>query len=189
MIERATNGRQDWSRRGPGNAALGPKCAGIWRANAREQAADVRIACCAPSTNCGGTAIEEFVGDGFVELGPAIHQHILLVGDEVVDQPCTALAELFPVHRKPSLVTLLRRAVLSTATSVGAEAEEGGFAERSSLQGTRYFAHITARLEGHLSRAHHFQHNQAGESTDLMGKNSAEKPNFVRSTAETEPSW
>jgi len=36
---------QDRSRRGLGSAAPGPKCAGICRANTREQAADVRIAC------------------------------------------------------------------------------------------------------------------------------------------------
>jgi hypothetical protein len=53
----------------------------------------------------------------------------------------------------------------------------------------KYSAHITARLESHLGRAHHFRHNQAEEAMDSMGKNSAEKPNFVRSTAETEPLW
>jgi len=70
-----------------------------------------------------------------------------------------------------------------------AKAEEGVFVERSCIQVTHDSAHITARLEGHLSRAHHFPHNHAEEAMDSMGNYSAEKPNFARSRAETEPSW
>jgi hypothetical protein len=85
--------------------------------------------------------------------------------------------------KEEEMLTLIPEPTLNTPTSAGADAEESGSVDRSSLQVIQHSAHITACLEGHMARVHHFRDNHAEVSMDSMDSHSTEKPNFVRSGA------
>ena len=111
-----------------------------------------------------------------------------LVGDQSCSLPRTAplrkqdSARTAPLRKQDSSRTLALpiSGPGSSTTSLVAEAQEGGFAERCCLQVTRYSAHISSRLAVHHCSAHHLRHNYAEKPMNSHDSNSADKPSCAR---------